>query len=235
MRHVTFPLFLAVVVAALGLPASPARAQAERSDEDTKKSKENLRRIGMAMHEYHKTHGHLPPFAIHDEKGRPLLSWRVALLPYLKEHELQNAFNYDQAWDSPNNKALVKKMPAVYRLPGAKDQDDKGMTYYRVFTGPGTGFESKDGHTFRDFTDGTSCTILGVEAATATEWTKPDELVYVANQPIRNVGGLFQNGFWALYCDASVRHIRNAFDQKRMHMRIVRNDGDALPYIEGEP
>ena len=44
----------------------------------------NLKQIGLALHNYHEVHGTFPGAAISDRTRKPLLSWRVALLPYLK-------------------------------------------------------------------------------------------------------------------------------------------------------
>jgi hypothetical protein len=77
----------------------------------------NLRSIGQAIEAYEKQTGTLPPPAIVDRTTqRPLLSWRVALLPYLGLGELYKRFQLDQPWDSPHNRALAEEMPSVYRV-----------------------------------------------------------------------------------------------------------------------
>ena len=50
--------------------------------------------------------------------GKALLSWRVALLPFLEENELYKQFHLDEAWDSDHNKKLLAKMPRVFAPPG---------------------------------------------------------------------------------------------------------------------
>ena len=49
-----------------------------------------------------------------NESGRELLSWRVFLLPYLGEEALYKQFRLNEPWDSPHNRTLVDKMPAVF-------------------------------------------------------------------------------------------------------------------------
>ena len=44
--------------------------------------------------------------------GKPLLSWRVHLLPFLEENELYEQFKLDEPWDSPHNIKLLDQMPA---------------------------------------------------------------------------------------------------------------------------
>jgi RNA polymerase sigma factor (sigma-70 family) len=46
-------------------------------------STRKLGRIGLALFDYEREHGRLPAAAITDRDGKPLLSWRVAILPYL--------------------------------------------------------------------------------------------------------------------------------------------------------
>ena len=77
----------------------------------------NLKQIALAMHNYHSANNAFPQTRDLDEKGKPLLSWRVAILPYIEQQELYNKFKLDEPWDSPHNKALLKEMPPIYRCP----------------------------------------------------------------------------------------------------------------------
>src|SRR3954467_15200883 len=51
-------------------------------------SANNLKQIGVAMHSFHDANNGFPAAAILDAKGKPLLSWRVAILPYIEEENL---------------------------------------------------------------------------------------------------------------------------------------------------
>jgi RNA polymerase sigma factor (sigma-70 family) len=102
----------------------------------------NLKQIGLAMLNYQDTYAFFPASAIYGKNGKPLLSWRVALLPYLDQDNLYKQFRLDEPWDSAHNKKLLDKMPDVFRVPGQKD---KSGTYYQVFVGEGTMFEQRRG------------------------------------------------------------------------------------------
>jgi hypothetical protein len=131
-------------------------------------SQNNLKQIGLAMHMYFGSQlGRVPPAASRGPDGKPLLSWRVAILPHIGEEGLYRQFRLNEPWDSPHNKALLPLMPKVYLLPGEQPGPD-GLTKYRVFVGPGTAFEDRpQGVRFPgDFPDGSSNTILVVEAPT---------------------------------------------------------------------
>src|SRR5262249_40256468 len=102
-------------------------------------SANNLKQIGLALHNYHDTMGNFPPAAIVDEQGNRLLSWRVAILPYIEQVELYKQFKLDEPWDSDHNKKLIAKMPKTYALPNKMSKP--GETHYRVFVGNGALFD----------------------------------------------------------------------------------------------
>lgn len=136
----------------------------------------NLKRIGLAMHEYESNHSTLPPAAICDKEKTPLLSWRVALLPYLGEKELYDQFKLDEPWDSEHNKKLIEKMPAVYADP--RGDARAGETYYKVFVGKNAGFDVEKGRSIVSNTDGTSNTLMAVSAGPPVPWTKPADIEF---------------------------------------------------------
>ena len=117
----------------------------------------NLKQIALAMHNYHSANNAFPRAASVDENGKPLLSWRVAILPYLGHQELYNKFNLDEPWDSPHNKALLKEMPPVYLCPN-RVKPEPFTTTYQVFVGKNAIFEKDQDIGVVDVTDGTSNT-----------------------------------------------------------------------------
>jgi hypothetical protein len=126
----------------------------------------NLRNLTLAMMAYNQEHGSLPPAAVRGADGKPLLSWRVLLLPYLEDAELHGRFKLDEPWDGPNNRKLLHPMPSPFRSRTRDEGEDQ--TFFRVFVGKGTAFEGPKGHQYpNDFPDGPSKTILIVEAAEA--------------------------------------------------------------------
>src|SRR5262249_30142494 len=78
------------------------------------RSANNLKQIGLAMHNYHDVNGAFPPAAVCDKTGKPMLSWRVLILPYIEQDALYKEFKLDEPWDSEHNKKLLAKMPKVY-------------------------------------------------------------------------------------------------------------------------
>jgi Protein of unknown function (DUF1559) len=164
--------------------------------------------MALAMHNYNDEYGHLPPAAIRDSYGNPLLSWRVAILPYVEQDDLHKQFHLDEPWDSSHNLELVRLMPKIYYSPAQPQMPAEGQTYYRAFVGPGTAFE-RDGLKIPiDFPDGTHNTFLVIEASDPVPWTKPDELKYYPDQPVPSLGGIFHNEGWL----ARQRNLNNGFN-----------------------
>jgi hypothetical protein len=175
-------------------------AQAARN---LKASKENLSRIGIAVHNYHDARGHLPAdFA--DKKGKALLSWRVALLPYLDQDKLYKEFKLDEPWDSKHNLKLLDKMPAVYRSPRVKPRG-KGHTVYQVFTGPQAVFGRRLPLRLTSIPDGTSNTLLAVESSTLVPWTKPGGIPFDRKKALPDFGKAYGRKPAAVMCDGSAR------------------------------
>ena len=181
----------------------------------------SLRQCVIAMHNYNNDYNRLPAHAIFsrkpgvvgggavaggaasveggigglgngvDEESKPLLSWRVELLPYLGEDALYKQFHLDEPWDSEHNKKLIPKMPAIFAHPGTKSAAEY-KTHYRVFIAPAKLAEGKKGQFAPFFSmspgntisleqlskyDGNANTIAIVEATQPVIWTKPEELL----------------------------------------------------------
>ena len=189
----------------------------------------NLRQIALAVHNYADSNGHLPGAAIYSEDGTPLLSWRVAILPYIEQDHLYKQFKPDEPWDSPHNKKLLAYMPKLY-APVAGQVKDKHSTFYQVFTGKGTVFPGPKAIRFADITDGTSNTLMVVEAGEAVPWTRPAELRYAADRRLPALGGMFVGGFNAAFVDGSVRFIKDTTDAKILRALITRNGGEKVDF-----
>jgi hypothetical protein len=56
----------------------------------------NLKQIALAMHNYHDVHRGFPAAASYSKDGKPLLSWRVHILPYIEQQPLYNQFKLDE-------------------------------------------------------------------------------------------------------------------------------------------
>ena len=225
----------------------PSR-QKEPADPRRRESANKLKEIILALHNFHDTYRKFPPAAICDKKtGKPLLSWRVAILPYLEQAQLYRQFKLDEPWDSPHNKELLGRIPAVY-APLTEKKNAQVETYYRGFIAtPGSNivtawqtipdknspFGAWGGKLFA-IPDGTSNTIGLVEAGEPVPWTKPDELVYDAKKPLPKLGGLFKDGFNAGMMDGSVQFIPRNVPESALRALITANGGEVIPNLEAK-
>jgi hypothetical protein len=192
-------------------------------------SMNNLKQIGLAMHMYHDTSGTFPPAYRAGKGGKPLLSWRVLILPFIEQDALYKEFHLDEPWDSEHNKKLIGRMPRIYLSPAS--QAVPGKTNYLTVRGPNTAFPGAQGIRLADITDGTSNTIMVVEVPDrkAVIWTKPDDLEFNEKNPLDGLVGLWPGGFLAAFCDGSVRFISRSVDPTVLSNLFIRNDGNVIP------
>lgn len=215
-------LTLAATAALLAVPVGAA--DEPPSNKEIVTSQNNLKQIGLAHHSYHDVNGFMAQDIV-DKDGKPLLSWRVHLLPYIEQDNLYKQFKLDEAWDSDTNKKLIAQMPKVYAPIRVKAKE--GETFYQAFTGKdalfGTGKKTLVG-----ITDGTSNTIMTVEAGDPVIWTKPADVAYDAKKPLPNLGGMFDGNFNVGLVDGSVMWVRKGFDEKTMRGAITPNGGEVI-------
>jgi hypothetical protein len=180
----------------------------------------------LALHNFESKHGHLPPAAVRSGDGKPLLSWRVLILPYIEQQELYDQFKLDEPWDSEHNIKLLEKMPSTYAQPRRKAGSVPPYhTICHVFVGEGTLFERREGQPLTDITASPSMVFLVVEAGEPVPWTKPDDLVYDPNGPLPNLWSPFKGGFRACMADASRRFIENGTPEATIRGAILRSGG----------
>jgi hypothetical protein len=225
---VIFGLIGCLFTLALFLPAVRSAREAARRAQCTN----NLKQIGAAMHSYHDANGCLPSAAIIDKDGKPLLSWRVTILPYLEYGDpIYAQFHLDEPWDSPHNHALLERMPSIYACPSDRTLKP-GMTGYQAAIGPDAAFTPEFKHlTLKDFPDGVSNTIVVVEAKPSVPWTKPDDIRVDMNLPQAGLGnphGYHINGFNALFVDCSVRFIKNSIAPLVLRALLTRKRNDMV-------
>jgi hypothetical protein len=213
------------------LPFASAFIAGKRKVQDAAaraQSSNNLKQIALAMHNYHDANNSMPPAAVCDKTGKPILSWRVLILPYIEEEALYKQFKLDEAWDSANNKKLIAKMPKVYALPGVPNVK-ADQTHYRLFVGNGAAHDYLKGPRIADFTDGTSNTILVATAKDSVIWSKPDELDFDPDKDMMKLLGRFHGDACIVaFGDGSVRALSPKLSKMSLHGLITRSGGDVV-------
>jgi hypothetical protein len=194
---------------------------------DLKTSTNNLQQIALAFHAYHDVNGNLPG-NIEDKDGKPLLSWRVAILPFLEQEALYKQFKIDEPWDSDNNKKLIEKMPKIYAPVRVKAK--AGETYYQVFEGEDALFGPKKKFTLVQIADGTSNTGMVFEAGDPVMWSKPADMHFDQKKPLPKLGGLFDGECQVAMCDGSVKHLKKNPDEQQLKYMIMPADGNVIDF-----
>ncbi len=191
---------------------------------------QNLTTIALALHSYSDVHKHFPAQANFNAAGKPLLSWRVHILPYLGEEKLYKEFHLDEPWDSEHNKTLIVRMPAVYRCPSMRGSARNKTSYLApvhesaIFTG------GPQGVPIKDIQDGTSNTILLVDVRDeqAVVWTKPEDLNVDLNNPHKGLVGHHDGLIAVLFADGAVLFLPETIEDPTLRALFTRKGGEVV-------
>ncbi|WP_406697408.1 DUF1559 domain-containing protein [Singulisphaera sp. Ch08] len=224
--RISFDANLEKTAALVAVPIRKAREAARRSQ-----CINNLKQIGLAMHNYHAAYNTFPPAYSATKDGKPLLSWRVHILPYLEQQSLYKQFKLDEPWDSANNKALISRMPPMLACPsGSRKLAGEGKTTYLTPRGADTIFPGKTGIRLQEITDGTSNTIMVIEANddSAVTWTKPDDWEIPTPFTTKGLLGHHPGGTNAGFADGSVRFLRDTILPRNFQSLLTRDGGEVI-------
>ena len=226
---------IAILIALLLPAVQQAREAARRST-----CKNNLKQIGLAMHNYHETFGMFPPGYVEeilntngghvaDNEGH--WAWNALLLPYLDQQALYDQYRMNEPWDSEHNLKIAETVVPVFSHPSSSKPANTG---YFVVVGDGTAFGSKEGVSFKEITDGTSNTIAVVEAKRDVPWTKPEDISYDGKK-LPQFGGFFENPpvngqpatgvYFVGLCDGRVRMLQDNMDEELLKSLLTIADG----------
>jgi len=161
---------VAVLVIGVGLFVGISWMMAQRQE-----SLENLKKIGLALHNYHDTFKAFPYAHFDDDSGTPRCSWRAALLPYIEEGALYEQYEDTQMWNSEKNLPLSQETPAFYRSFFCDCSG--GKTPFKVIVDDRSIFPDDRNTGIRHVTDGTSNVILIVaDYENPVTWSEPVDL-----------------------------------------------------------
>jgi len=211
------------VMTGLLLPAVQSARQAARR----MSSSNNVKQIMLAMFNFESAYRKFPDRVTRDKAGAPLLSWRVAILPYIEQNNLYQQFHLDEPWDSPHNITLLERMPQTYANPQVEVAP--GYTVYLAPVGKNAGWLDKNMR-LSAITDGTSNTIALTEVAPhlAVPWTAPDDLDIDENPGTSWMGDRGANvGMF----DGSVRWISAELAEDVLRALMTINGGEVIPML----
>ncbi len=222
-------IIIAVIgtLVALLLPAVQAAREAARRNV----SQSNMKQLLLAILNYESVYGSLPPQAICDEQGQPLLSWRVAILPFIDEQALYEQFHLDEPWDSEHNQALIPLMPEFFLDPSSPLTAEEGQSCYAAVTGESYLMSGdQKGRKLRNITDGmsNSVALLEVSDQAAPVWTQPTDWTPDVNDPFDGTGDRHPAGFIAGFCDGHVSFISEDTDPDMWRALLTIAGGEVV-------
>jgi hypothetical protein len=193
------------------------------------KSMNNLRQVALAALNYESATVAFPADIV-SEDGKPLLSWRVQILPYMEETELYEQFKLDEPWDSEHNIKLIEKMPEVLQSPGFPNEE--GKTHYLAIKTDNsviiTPEKGKKGIKIGHIKDGTSKTVLAAECKQAEIWTKPADFSPKPDDPGKGLFGLRPDSALVVFADSHVQAIHSSADKGALNAVFTRNGGEPI-------
>jgi uncharacterized protein (TIGR03067 family) len=223
----------------------------------------NLKRIGVAMHNFHDTWKHFPPAVLRhvlpdtlprvQAPAAPLGAGVGPAVPWAGASNLRPSQPYSwrvallpylgQAplyeqyrFDEPWDSPANKKV--LDEMPDVyrhpSDPPEVTNSAYYAVVGPGTIFDGEQGRRFADVVDGTRYTILVVEAKREAPWTKPEDVPFDPDKPLPELGGFTEGGFRALLADGSVRFIPKSIDETMLRSLFQRADRQKVDWSELE-
>ncbi|MEM7479212.1 MAG: DUF1559 domain-containing protein, partial [Planctomycetota bacterium] len=236
-NYQTVPSVNMAVVAPVGIGLLLPAVQSARVAARRMQSSNNLKQIALAFHNYESAYRRFPAAYSTNKEGEPLLSWRVHILPFIEQQALYEQFKLDEPWDSEHNLALLEFMPEVYRSP--ESFAEPTMTNYLGITGekgvvmvdPDAPAGTPAGCRFRDIIDGTSNTVMVIEASDAlsVEWTKPADFD-PGEEDFDMLFGMLEGGTNAAFADGSVQFLSEYMDFEVLKAMFTRDGGEVVNF-----
>ncbi len=216
--------FVGVLILAMFLPVNRGREAARRTQ-----CKNNLKQIGLALHNYHDVYEAFPPAFTVNSDGHPLHSWRTLILPFMEQQALYDGIDLSKPWSDPANRAAFESNLQAYRCPSSDIPD--GHTTYLGVTGPNSVFYSTEAVQLQNITDGTSNTLLVMEVPLefSVHWMAP----YDAGLPLvlnlkSDAEKVHLGGALALLVDGSVRFLSKNIALETLEALVTINGGETV-------
>jgi hypothetical protein len=152
---------------------------------------------------------------------RPLLSWRVHILPFIGEETLYRQFKLNEAWDSENNIKLLPQVPKAY----GHRTDAKGMTQIVIPLGD----QTMNGRP-NDVRDGLKYTVMVMEVAAdrAVPWTKPVDFEFDAKDCWQALQWHQNDKAYLGMADGNVRTVGKSINQENLPGLFTRAGGEVV-------
>lgn len=211
------------IVVGITLPAVQAAREAARR----MSCSNNMKQIGLALHNYHAAYNQLPPAYSVDENGNKLHSWRVAILPFMGQNALYQQIDLSKPWDAPENSVVASTAVSAYACPSKVG--DPLMTSYVAVVDPSGMFEGAISTKFGQATDGLASTILFVETEHQNEvhWMSPEDIDMQTLLELSEDDS-HQGGGHIVFGDGAVKFITNSIEVGLLEALVTKDGGEDI-------
>lgn len=220
-------LWRSLLVAVIALPLGSLLYQGIRQYREAttrQTTKDRLKQIELALHQYHDEYRTFPPAFVQGPDGRMWHSWRTLLLPYLGEQELAAKYRFDEPWDGPHNRELAAKCPEVFQSPHWGTE--LGRTNFYGVIGRRTAWPAQHAISRERALDGPSNTIHLVEGPPVAQWLEPRDL------GVREWTQVFRNqprpASYITCMDGAVRKLSKNIDQTLLVSLLTPRYGELM-------
>jgi prepilin-type processing-associated H-X9-DG protein len=242
------PATIAIGVALL-LPAVQQAREAARRTQD----RNNLKQIGLAMHNYHDVYQHFPIGTVPNEALKPdqRLSWMASVLPFVEQNDLYNRLDMKKGWHDAANEPAVGTDVDVFlnpSVPTRRGANNRAISHYAGMAGVGEdapklpkgdrragifGYDRVVG--IRDIIDGTANTVAVMDVKeNFGPWVAggPGTIRALTKEPYINgpdgIGSFSPGGANFLFADGSVRFISQNVDANVMRALATMAGQEAI-------
>lgn len=193
----------------------------------------NLKQLGVGLHQYEAEFGAFPAGGDFDAAGRGLHGWQTHVLPEIDQEALFNSINLSLPWNDPSNAKPFQTEVATFLSPGFREARTSPRGYALThYAGNAHVLGGDQPRRLAEITDGAAATIQAGEAAadfppwgSPTNWRDP---ALGINRAPNGFGGPFPGGAGFLFVDGSVRFIKNTVDPRVWHAISTPSGGEAL-------
>ena len=197
----------------------------------------NMKWLGLALHQYNVDHGTLPPAFIPGDAGKPAHSWRILLLPYLNQPDLYDTYRFDEPWDGPNNSTLAAKMPDVFRCPSCVENTPPTHTNYVACIHDDSVLSGSVPNPLSAIKDPPQETLLLSETQTrAVHWMSPFDVPSTEMYADLADGiGIHDRGFNAIMADGAAMFLPHTMTQADFDSLVTRSGNEGHVELHSHP
>jgi Protein of unknown function (DUF1559) len=194
-------------------------------------SKNNLKQIGLASHNFHDVYLSFPSYGFNPAKHPYPSSWETKMLPFMEQANLYNTIDFTVPWDHQKNKMYFETIVRDYTNPAIpKTNDEKDNYALSHYSSNALLFARSEKINIRNIDDGLSNTIMGGEISdNLPAWGKPgnwrDPRIGLNNSK-KGFRGPFKGVTIFLLADGTVRYLSHDIDPEVLNALSTPDGGE---------